>query len=198
MKTLGVFVFIKSMERNRKFDLDDINLIPKFCIVKSRLECDTSIKFGKYKFNIPVIPANMESVINEKLAIKLAKNNFFYIMHRFDIDILKFINTMKKLKLYISISIGVNNSSYKLLLNLLNYNLIPDYITVDIAHGHSVKMKNMLQYLKEKFKNSFIIAGNVSFEEGVQDLDKWGADAIKIGIGNGSVCTTYSSTGFWY
>ena len=57
---------------NLRFDFEDINLVPRYSTVNSRSECDTSIKFGKHTFKNPVIPANMESVINEKLAIKLA------------------------------------------------------------------------------------------------------------------------------
>jgi len=180
----------------KPFDYNDINLIPKLCIVNSRSECDTSIKFGDFVFRIPVIPANMESVINEELAIKLAMNNYFYIMHRFNMDILKFIQKMKNLNLYTSISIGVNEDSYQLLDKLLKQNLIPVYITIDIAHGHCIKMEKMLKYLKENFKETFIIAGNVSTIEGTQDLEKWGADAIKVGIAPGSSCTTWNITGF--
>ena len=182
--------------KDKKFDFKDINLIPKFCIVESRAECDTSVKFGKYNFKIPVIPANMESVINENLAIKLAKENYFYIMHRFNVDIAKFMINMKNLGLYTSISIGVNDDSYLILRELLNNDLIPDYITIDIAHGHSIKMQKMLSYLKINFKDSFIITGNVSTEEGVIDLDKWGADSVKVGIACGSVCSTATTTGF--
>ena len=60
----------------KTFDYKDINLIPEKCIVDSRQECDTSIEIGKYKFKLPVIPANMECVINEDLAILLAQNNY--------------------------------------------------------------------------------------------------------------------------
>ena len=49
------------------FDYDDIQLVPNKAIVKSRKECDTSVKFGNRTFKIPVVPANMESVIDEKL-----------------------------------------------------------------------------------------------------------------------------------
>jgi GMP reductase len=69
------------------FDYKDINLIPKMGIVDSRSECDTSITLGNFIFNIPVGPANMECVIDEKLCVKLAENGFFYIMHRFNVDI---------------------------------------------------------------------------------------------------------------
>ncbi len=167
------------------FDYDNINLVPRYSVVDSRSECDTSIQFGPHKFKNPVIPANMESVIDENLAIELSKNGYFYVMHRFNIDIKTFVINMKKLNLISSISIGVNDDSYMLLNDLIENNLIPDYITIDIAHGHCKKMKKMLKFIKDKKINSFIIAGNVSSIEATVDLDNWGADAIKVGIGPG-------------
>jgi GMP reductase len=74
--------------------------------------------------------------------------------------------------------------------------LYVDYITIDIAHGHSIKMENMIQFLKTTMQGTFIIAGNVSTPKAVIDLERWGADAIKVGIGPGSACTTYPTTGF--
>jgi GMP reductase len=181
---------------NKRFDFDDINLIPRYSVVDSRSKCDTTVTLGKYTFENPVIPANMESVINEEIAIKLASQKFFYVMHRFGVDMKKFISNMKKLELVTSISVGVNQDTYEMLTELLTENLIPDYITIDIAHGHCKKMKKMLKYLRENFNDSFIIAGNVSSIDATVDLDKWGADAIKVGIGPGSACTTYPTTGF--
>lgn len=181
---------------NLKFDYDDINLIPRYSVVDSRSECDPSIKLGEYTFKNPIIPANMESVINEELCVKLAQNGYFYIMHRFGVDNKKFIEKMKKLNLVTSISIGVNEDSYELIEDLVKSELIPDYITIDIAHGHCKKMKKMLKYLKENLKDTFVIAGNVSSIDGTVDLDKWGADVVKIGVGPGSACTTFPTTGF--
>lgn len=181
---------------NKRFNFDDINLIPRYSVVDSRSDCDTSIKMGEHTFKNPVIPANMESVINEEIAIKLAEQKFFYVMHRFDVDVKQFLTNMKKLELVTSISVGVNQDTYEMLTELLTENLIPDYITIDIAHGHCKKMKRILRYLKENFSKSFLIAGNVSTTDATVDLDKWGADAIKVGIGPGSACTTYPTTGF--
>ncbi|WP_442761068.1 IMP dehydrogenase, partial [Paucilactobacillus nenjiangensis] len=65
------------------FDYDDIQLVPSKCIIESRHDADTSIQFGPRKFNIPVVPANMASVIDEDLAIWMAEHNYFYVMHRF-------------------------------------------------------------------------------------------------------------------
>lgn len=178
------------------FDYDSMNLIPKYCIVNSRSECNTIVHFGKYVFKMPVVPANMECVINEDIAIKLAKHNYFYIMHRFNVNLKDFCEKMHDNNCYISISVGVNEDSYKDIDTLKLYNIEPDYITIDIAHGHCIKMKAMIEYIRFQLPSTFIIAGNVSTPEAVRDLESWGAHAIKVGIGPGSACTTYNATGF--
>ncbi|MDU5255124.1 MAG: GMP reductase [Veillonella sp.] len=65
------------------FDYEDVQLIPNKCIVSSRSECDTHVKLGKRTFRLPVVPANMQTIIDEELAEKLAREGYFYIMHRF-------------------------------------------------------------------------------------------------------------------
>lgn len=179
-----------------KFDFEQINLVPQKCIVNSRSECDTSVKLGNFTFKLPVVPANMECVIDENLAVKLAKNNYFYIMHRFGTNPVMFTLLMKSQGLVSSISLGVNEDSYKLVDELKSTNMIPDFITIDIAHGHSTKMEKMIKYIKSNLPESFIIAGNLSTQEAVNDLEEWGADALKIGIGPGLACTTWPTTGF--
>lgn len=71
-----------------------------------------------------------------------------------------------------------------------------DALVVDIAHGHSDHVIQMLRRLKESFPNLPIIAGNVATAEGVKDLADAGADAVKVGVGSGSICTTRIVTGF--
>src|SRR5690554_5349112 len=179
------------------FDYEDIQLIPRKCVVKSRRECDTSIKFGKHVFRMPVVPSNMETVIDEKLAITLAKENYFYVMHRFDEEArIPFIKKMNELGLFTSISVGVKDYEYDFILKLKKLNLIPDYITIDIAHGHSNAVINMIKHIKQHLKDTFVIAGNVGTPEAVIDLENAGADATKVGIGPGKVCTTKLKTGF--
>lgn len=182
---------------NLRFDFQDINLIPRKCIVNSRSECETMCHLGNFIFQLPVIPANMECVINDEIALKLADAGFFYIHHRFNVNELDFSRKMKQVGLPVSISLGVNADSYTLLEQLSQENLMPDFVTIDIAHGHSIKMEKIIKYIKSTFsKPPYIIAGNVSTPEAVRDLEAWGADAIKVGIGPGSACTTYVATGF--
>lgn len=180
------------------YDFDTINLIPKKCTVTSRKECDTTVRFGPRSFKIPVVPANMECIINEDIAETLATAGYFYSLHRFNMDAVAFAKRMAAKNLYISISVGVGEESRRLLETLRSLDLIPDYVTIDIAHGHAVLMESMLKWIHDAFptKRPFLIAGNVSTAEGVTDLEAWGADAIKVGIGPGSACTTYNVTGF--
>lgn len=179
----------------QKFDFENINLLPKLCVVNSRSECDTSVTFGGKKFKLPVVPANMQSVIDEALATRMAQEGYFYIIHRFDVDVIKFLSDMKELNLITSISLGVNEDSYDLLNQMIQKDLIPDFITIDIAHGYSIKMEKMIKFIKNNIK-TFLIAGNISTQEAVKDLTEWGADALKVGISPGSACTTWPTTGF--
>ena len=66
------------------FDYEDIQLVPNKCIINSRSEADTSVKLGEHTFKMPVVPANMQTIIDEDVAEYLAKNGYFYVMHRFD------------------------------------------------------------------------------------------------------------------
>jgi len=180
-----------------KFDFQDINLIPRKCIVNSRSECDTSTNFGKFTFKLPVVPANMECVMNDEIAKKLAAAGYFYIHHRFNVDAVAFGKYMKSAGLPISISLGVNDADYETLKIMASADVFPDFVTIDIAHGHSIKMEKILRWIKSEYTvPPFIIAGNVSTAEASRDLETWGADAIKVGIGPGSACTTYVATGF--
>lgn len=180
------------------FDFCDINLVPRKCVVESRSECDTSIQIGNHRFKLPVVPANMECVINDDVALKLASAGYFYIYHRFSVDVVVFARKMIEKNLPVSISIGVNEDAYKICEKLIAKQLKIDFLTIDIAHGHSIKTEKMLKWIYENWKNDrpFLIVGNVSTPEAVIDLESWGADAIKVGIGPGSACTTYVATGF--
>ena len=179
------------------FDYEDIQLVPNKCIVKSRSEIDTRIKFGPMTFNIPVVPANMQTVIDEKLAVWLAQNGYFYIMHRFDEDErLPFVKRMHDQGLFASISVGVKPKEHELIDELAAQNFVPEYITIDIAHGHSDTVIEMIKHIKQAMPGVFVIAGNVGTPEGVRELENAGADATKVGIGPGKACITKLKTGF--
>jgi len=70
-----------------------------------------------------------------------------------------------------------------------------DVIVVDIAHGHSENAVNTIRHIKKGFPNSELIAGNVATAQGAEDLIKAGVDAVKVGVGSGSICITRVVTG---
>jgi GMP reductase len=190
------FVFGVEIMEN-VFDYEDIQLIPAKCVVDSRSECDTTVTFGNHTFKLPVVPANMQTIIDEKIAIYLAENGYFYIMHRFEPEKrLAFVKDMGSRGLYASISVGVKAEEYQFINQLADVGLTPDYITIDIAHGHSNAVINMIQHIKKRLPESFVIAGNVGTPEAVRELENAGADATKVGIGPGKVCITKIKTGF--
>ncbi len=178
------------------FDYDNILLLPRKCRVESRSECDAGIELGHRKFRLPVVPANMKTVVDEPICEWLARNGYFYVMHRFDLDNVAFTQSMKDKDLFASISLGVKAPDYATVEQLVSRGLAPEYITIDIAHGHADSVKAMIGHLKEKLPSSFIIAGNVATPEAVIDLENWGADATKVGVGPGKVCITKLKTGF--
>ena len=65
-----------------------------------------------------------------------------------------------------------------------------DVFVIDSAHGHSKNVIDTIQMIKKEFPNIDLIAGNVATSEGAVELEKAGADAIKVGMGPGSICTT--------
>ncbi|AZP04751.1 GMP reductase [Jeotgalibaca ciconiae] len=179
------------------FDYEDVQLIPNKSIVQSRSECDTSVELGGRTFKMPVVPANMQTILDEELAEKLAENGYFYIMHRFDEAArIPFIEKMHGKGLFASISLGIKDAEFGFVEELVEKDLIPEYITIDVAHGHSDQVIKMIKHVKKIMPSTFLIAGNVGTPEGVRELENAGADATKVGIGPGKVCTTKIKTGF--
>jgi GMP reductase len=178
------------------FDYDKVLLLPRKCRVQSRSECDASVEFGPRTFRIPVVPANMKTVVDEDICLWLARNDYFYVMHRFDLDNVAFVRKMREAGAYASISVGVKEADHQTITTLAAEGLVPDYITIDIAHGHADTVKETIAHIKNKLPSSFVIAGNVGTPEAIIDLENWGADATKVGIGPGKVCITRMKTGF--
>ena len=200
------------MQKAQYLSYQDVFLKPQYSKYHSRSEADVSVELGNRKFRMPVIPANMKCTINQKLALWMSDNDYFYVMHRFNAnhydtpntDNIRFIEQANTDKWKtISISLGVKQEDMDLIDHCIKQNLRIDYITIDIAHAHSIRMKEMLSYILTMYRSKncsldkpFIIAGNVATPAAVVDLENWGADAVKVGIAQGDACTTYGQTGF--
>src|SRR4051812_39379488 len=157
------------------FDYDNILLLPRKCRVESRSECDTSVSLGGRRFRLPVVPANMKTVLDAPIAQTLAENGYFYVMHRFDLDTVAFAQAMREKGLLVSISAGVKAEDYGVIDRLADSGTGADYVTIDIAHGHADSVRKMIAHIKQKLPSAFVIAGNVGTPEAVIDLENWGA-----------------------
>ncbi|MDQ1258566.1 MAG: reductase, partial [Pseudomonadota bacterium] len=130
------------------FDYDNILLLPRKCRVESRSECDASVQFGPRRFRLPAVPANMKTVVDERICTWMAQNGYFYVMHRFDLDNVQFVRDMQAQGCFASISLGVKAPDYATVDRLKAEGLVPEYITIDIAHGHADSERDMIGYIK--------------------------------------------------
>ena len=96
-------------------------------------------------------------------------------------------------RLLVGAAVGITNDMFDRVEALVKANV--DVITVDTAHGHSKNVVAAIKDIKEKYPDLQIIAGNIATAEAAKDLIEAGADAIKVGIGPGSICTTRVVTG---
>jgi GMP reductase len=183
--------------KNQLFTYDNVYLRPKYSKLTSRANADTSINFLGQKFRIPVIPANMQDVISWKIAHELSLNKYAYIMHRFNGETKEVLTSMATFR---STSVGVNESSTEELKYICENGGIPEWITIDVAHGQHLKVEHMVGWLRGFYSSvpvpPKIIAGNVATAEGYKFLCDLGVDAVKVGIGGGSICSTRYKTGF--
>ncbi len=187
---------------------NDIFLVPSYSKLISRSHVDLSVKLFKHsKFStlkMPVISANMKSVTGPEMALALYNLGAMGILHRFHKSERDYLNDCKQYvdaNCPMDISVGVNNLDPLTVLNE-NHLLLLRSITIDIAHGFHIKMKEQISKVQEWVESKGltnqvdIIAGNVCTDEATEQLSLWGADIIKVGIGPGSACTTRIMTGY--
>jgi IMP dehydrogenase len=183
--------------RGRGLTFDDVLITPKKSEVRSRRDPSLRTRITKTKFiDIPIISANMDTVTESDMAIAMGKLGGLGIIHRFmTIDEqVHIVQTTRDagVKL-ISASIGVNDDFKERAEKLAIAGC--QILTIDIAHGHSVQMIETMKWIKDKFPEIEIIAGNLATADAAKDLIEAGASAIKVGIGPGSMCTTRIITG---
>jgi IMP dehydrogenase len=99
----------------------------------------------------------------------------------------------KKGRLLVGAAVGVKGDFLERTETLLEAGA--DVIVVDIAHGHSDNAINAVKMIKRAFPNCELIAGNVATGNGAKDLIRAGVDAVKVGVGSGSICITRVITG---
>jgi len=192
-----MFSWSEIKSRPRGLTFDDVLIVPARSEVRSRRDPDLSTRLTKkISIDVPLISANMDTITESEMAIAMSKLGAFGILHRF-MPIADQVAHVRRTKesgaKHVGASIGVVDDFKERAEAVIGAGA--DVITIDIAHGHSVAMMETMKWLKDRFNHIEIIAGNVATPEAVEDLIQAGADAIKVGIGPGSMCTTRIITG---
>jgi len=171
---------------------DDVALVPQFNNIESRTDPDLTTWLTKNTtVGMPLIPSNMDTVIGKDLANVIVNRGGFPIFHRF-CPLEEQLDFFRSFPNECYVSIGMNNVE----------NVKPLYkagakgVCIDIAHGHSLMMMNLIRELKMCYPDKEIIAGNICTPMAYNDLVNAGADCCKVGIGGGSACSTRVVTGF--
>jgi IMP dehydrogenase len=173
---------------------DDISLVPQYSQIESRRVVNLTTDFLGFKLKTPLLSSNMSTITESKMATAMAKAGAAGILHRYAKveNVCDWIRTLSFSNIHPIIpSIGIQ--TYDLDNALLYQESGADAVCIDVAHGDSQMMVEMIKHVKGIGMK--VIAGNVCTYSGADRLFRAGADAIKVGIGNGSNCSTRVVTG---
>ena len=179
------------------YTFDDIQIIPVYSEVESRSQCNLTTRFTKqYKLGTPLVASPMDTVTEYNMALSIASHGGVGILHRF-MSIEKQSNQARKIKeqeKLVSAAIGATGDYKERAQELVNAGAI--VLLIDVAHGNTKQVRDAIAWCKQNLPTYVdVIAGNVATYKGAKNLAEWGADAIRVGIGNGSLCETRIRTG---
>ena len=169
---------------------DDVLLIPAWSEVLPR-EVSLKTQFTKnISLDIPLASAAMDTVTEAPMAIALAKEGGIGVLHK-NMTAERQAEEVAKTKAAggkVAAGVGITADAVNRAELLVKAGV--DAIVLDSAHGHSKGVLNALKKIKKAFPGIDVVVGNVATSEGTRDLINAGADAVKVGIGPGSICTT--------
>lgn len=169
---------------------DDILLIPEYSdFSRGEITLETRLT-KKITLKAPFVSSPMDTVTGSGLAIALAEVGGIGIIHRnltID-DQVQEVSKVKDAKLLVGAAIGVNKGYQERVEALIKAKA--DVICIDSAHGYTNLMIDAVKHIKKTYPNIEVIAGNVATYEGAKALAEAGADAIRVGMGPGAICTT--------
>lgn len=178
---------------------DDVLLVPKYSTVDSR---DDVNLFYKGENHYPIFSSPMSNVSNADFIIALDKLNAVGILHRFFKEEKERYESVEKLNdsgATYGVAIGVNNFEKELEFMQFALNNNCKYICVDVAYGSLQKVLDVIKKVynyKSNLSQSFeLITGNVATLDGSRKLYENGSDYARVGIGNGSLCSSRNKTG---
>lgn len=169
---------------------DDVLLLPDASdVVPSEVDTKTHLT-REIQLDIPLISSAMDTVTESAMAIAMAKAGGIGIIHR-NLAIEEQVTHVKLVKgagLMVGAAVGVGDDGFERAEALIESGV--DVIVVDTAHGHHRAVLEAIARIKKHYAKQEIIGGNVATRAGAQALINAGADAVKVGVGPGSICTT--------
>ena len=168
---------------------DDVLLLPDASdVVPSEVDTRTRLT-RKISLSIPLVSTAMDTVTEGPMAIAMAKAGGIGIIHRN----LPIADQVKSVKTVIShglvgAAVGVGDDGFARATALIEAGV--NVVVVDTAHGHHRAVLDAIARIKKAFPEIQIIGGNIATRQGAQALINAGADAVKVGVGPGSICTT--------
>ena len=168
---------------------DDVSIKPKYSEITSRRNCNTEVTYAGIDFTLPLIASPMDTVCGFTMAKRLGELGGLGIIHRFDNvenQMQDFVE-LEELSIPYGVAVGVtDNHRIDQLLSWTNV----DVMCIDVAHGHHKMVKDTIAYIKDIDEDMHVLAGNICTTEAAYDLEGWGADSLRVGIGNGSMWET--------
>ena len=176
---------------NQSLTYDDISLIPtEVSRIKSRTEASTACSFMGIDLALPVVSSPMDTVTGIEMAKALTELGCLGILNRFDSSLKEILSDNNNWKKIRGVSIALTTS-----LNEVEKLVEAGYIIcIDTANANNNEVLNKTEEIKKKFDTK-IIVGNIAHGKSLAQLESAGADAVRVGIGSGSVCTTSIQTG---
>jgi len=172
---------------------DDVLLVPQRSGIRSRQDVSLRTQLTKnIEIDLPIVAANMDTVCEQEMALALARLGGVGIIHRF-VPVEAQAIMVEKVKLesdsyVVGAAVGTDHDAVDRSRALVAAGC--DLLVLDIAHGHAEHALEACRTIKREFPHTDVVAGNVATRRGAQDLIAAGADAIKVGVGPGGVCTT--------
>jgi len=175
---------------------DDVQIVPRYSNITSRNACVISTKLLRdIELDVPIISSPMDTITEFEMAWAMHNLGGMGIIHRFmsikaQAEIARGLSNLK-----VGAAIGVTEDYLKRAQELVKENC--NILLLDVAHGHHELVKKAIERLHNEIdkKNIYIIAGNIATGEGARYLCDAGADAVRVGIGGGSLCSTRIQTG---
>jgi len=175
---------------------DDVLLAPKYSDIISRSEVDIATSLSPDMIcEFPVISAPMDTVTETSLANAMIDAGGLGIIHRYNsIAEQRYMcaRVISGRTRCCAAAIGVIGDYLERASELVRLGV--QILCLDIAHGHHILMKEAIEKIKSEY-DVHVMAGNVATKKSFEDLSRWGADSIRVGIGGGSTCSTRIQTG---